>query len=62
MDISSLMSANLASLRQTVSLSILSMSQSTQAAQAAVMLDDFSKAQATMAPHPNLGRSLDISV
>ncbi|SFK80011.1 putative motility protein [Brevibacillus centrosporus] len=63
MDINSLMSAQLGQLQQTVGISIMKMSQASQTAGAAVMLDDFTKAQATaQASHPSLGKHLDVSV
>lgn len=62
MDISSMMGAQLASLKQVVSMSVLQMAQNTQAAGATVMLQDFAKAQAAAAPHPTLGSSLDIRI
>lgn len=63
MDISSLMGAQVSQLQQTVGLSMLKMAQATQAAGAMVMLQDFTNAQAaTQAPHPTLGKQIDISV
>ncbi|GEC91877.1 MULTISPECIES: polyribonucleotide nucleotidyltransferase [Brevibacillus] len=63
MDINSIMSGQLSQLQHTVSLSIMNMAQASQAAGATVMLDDFSKAQATVqASHPTLGKQIDISV
>ncbi|MGD8190272.1 putative motility protein [Brevibacillus ginsengisoli] len=64
MELSSMMAGQLSQLQQTVSLSVLQMAQATQAAQATVMLNDFAKAQASVqaAPHPTLGKNLDISI
>jgi len=67
MDINSMMSSQLSSLRQTVNLSLLNMAKNTEAAGATVMLEDFSKNQAQIqsaaqAAHPTLGKSLDIKV
>jgi|GEM_PF-737075 len=67
MNISSFTGAQLASLQQTVGLSVLNMAQATQAAGAVVMLDDFAKVQAGVqaaspAPHPALGQRLDVRV
>ena len=64
MELSSMMAAQVSQLQQTVSLSMMQMAQATQAAQATVMLDDFSKAQASVqaAPHPTLGKLVDVSV
>lgn len=44
-------------LKQAVGITLLSKVQDTQAAQAAVMLQDFAAAQ-----HPNLGKTLDIRI
>lgn len=57
MEISSMMSQQLASLQQTVSMSLLSSSLATNAAQAVVMLDDL-QASAS-APHPYAGSKID---
>ncbi|MGG1664397.1 putative motility protein [Brevibacillus sp. NRS-1366] len=63
MDMSSIMGAQVSQLQQTVSLSMLKMSQATAAAGAMVMLQDFANAQAsTQAPHPTLGKQIDLSV
>ncbi|MGC5324867.1 polyribonucleotide nucleotidyltransferase [Brevibacillus sp. SYSU BS000544] len=62
MELNSMMGQQLAALRQTVSLSVMNMAQTTGAAQATVMLNDFSKAQETAksAPHPTLGKIVDL--
>lgn len=62
MDISSIMGQQLASLQQTVSMSIMKSAMSTSAAQAMVMLDDFQASQQSIqaAPHPFAGKSIDI--
>lgn len=62
MELSSMMGQQLAALRQTVSLSVLKMGQANGAAQATVMLNDFVKAQesAQAAPHPTLGKVVDL--
>jgi hypothetical protein len=44
-------------LKQAVGLALLSKVQDTQAAQTAVLLQDFAAAQ-----HPNLGKTLDIKI
>ncbi|MFY0543172.1 polyribonucleotide nucleotidyltransferase [Brevibacillus sp. H7] len=64
MNISNYMGAQLASLQHAVSLSVMNMAQTTQAAGATVMLEDFAKAQAGVqgAPHPTLGQRLDVRV
>ncbi|QRG67305.1 putative motility protein [Brevibacillus choshinensis] len=63
MDISSIMGAQVSQLQQTVGLSMLKMTQATQAAGAMVMLQDFANAQVSaQAPHPTLGKQIDISV
>ena len=64
MDINSIMSGQLAQLQHTVNLSLLSMANASQAAGATVMLEDFSKVQATTQPasHPTLGKALDVRV
>lgn len=63
MNVNSLMSANLAQLMQTVNISLLKSALSTQAAQATVILNDFTQTQQAIAlSHPTLGRHLDIKV
>lgn len=64
MELSSMMAAQVSQLQQTVSLGVMQLAQATQAAQATVMLNDFAKAQASVqaAPHPSLGKVLDVSV
>ncbi|WP_240414740.1 putative motility protein [Paenibacillus periandrae] len=59
MDISSALAAVSTgdALRQAVGITLLGKVQDTQAAQAAVMLQDFAAAQ-----HPNLGKTLDIRI
>ncbi|MCU6797638.1 YjfB family protein [Paenibacillus sp. WQ 127069] len=59
MDISSALAAVSTgdALKQAVGITLLSKVQDTQAAQAAVMLQDFAAAQ-----HPNLGKTLDIRI
>ncbi|MCH1625421.1 polyribonucleotide nucleotidyltransferase [Fredinandcohnia quinoae] len=63
MNISSIMSNNVLELQRTLSMNLLKSQMATQAAQAVVMLEDFnSSAKAgTSAPHPTLGKSVDIS-
>ncbi|MGE5701481.1 MAG: polyribonucleotide nucleotidyltransferase [Clostridia bacterium] len=60
MDLSSIMGQQVAQLQQLVGMSLLKTQQATDAAQAAVMLQDFTAANA--APHPSLGNQLDIRV
>lgn len=64
MNISSMMSGQLAQLQHTVNLSLLTMSKNAQAASATLMLQDFSETQASIqqASHPTLGKQLDISI
>lgn len=63
MNISSIMGAQVSQLQQTVGLSMLKMTQATQAAGAMVMLQDFANAQASaQAPHPTTGKQIDIRV
>lgn len=58
-----MMAANLAQLKQTLNVSMLKSGISTQAAQATVMLEDFTRAQQSVqASHPTLGHHLDIKV
>lgn len=59
MDISSALAAVSTgdALKQAVGITLLSKVQDTQAAQTAVMLQDFAAAQ-----HPNLGKTLDIRI
>lgn len=55
------MAANLTQLKQTLSVSMLKTSISAQAAQAVVMLEDFTQTQQTVpAPHPTSGHHLDL--
>ncbi|WP_019123272.1 hypothetical protein [Brevibacillus massiliensis] len=57
------MNFQLSQLQHTVSLGVMKMLQATQIAQATVMIEDLSKTQATAdAPHPTLGKQLDVSV
>lgn len=66
MDINSIMGAQLSQLQHTVSFGMLKMVQATQAAGATVMLQDFAETQqsiqqaAQAAPHPSLGKVLDV--
>lgn len=64
MELSSMMASQVASLRHTVSLSVMKMAQTTGAAQATVMLSDFARAQqsAQAAQHPTLGKMMDVRV
>ncbi|MEJ8544079.1 polyribonucleotide nucleotidyltransferase [Brevibacillus borstelensis] len=68
MDINSIMGAQLAQLKHTVSLSVMKMAQNTMAAGATAMIEDFANAQqsvqqaAQAAPHPTAGKTIDISV
>ncbi|RAK21097.1 hypothetical protein B0I26_10349 [Anoxybacillus vitaminiphilus] len=63
MNISSMMAKQVSELQHTLNLSLLKNQMATQAAQATVMLEDFAKAQHTaQAPHPTLGKQLDIRV
>lgn len=59
-----MMAANLAQLKQTLNVSMLKSGISTQAAQATVMLEDFTRAQQSVqvSSHPTLGHHLDIKV
>jgi hypothetical protein len=62
MDLSNIMSSNLNDLRRTLNLNLLKSSMSTQAAQAIVIMEDFSMAQQEVkqATHPTLGKRIDI--
>ncbi|MDF0728375.1 polyribonucleotide nucleotidyltransferase [Cytobacillus sp. S13-E01] len=62
MDISSIMANNVAEIQRTLSSNLLKSQMATQAAQATVMLDDLTKAQAStqQAPHPTHGNRLDL--
>lgn len=57
-----MMNLQMMQLRHTVALSVLNMVQNTQAAQAAVMIEDMAKTQANLqqAPHPTLGKLVDV--
>ncbi|MFM1651292.1 polyribonucleotide nucleotidyltransferase [Brevibacillus sp. B_LB10_24] len=57
------MNFQLSQLQHTVSLGVMKMLQATQIAQATVMIEDMGKMQAAVeAPHPTLGKQLDVSV
>ncbi|CAM3854532.1 putative motility protein [Alkalicoccus chagannorensis] len=63
MDISSMMQAQTAQLQQTVSMSLLKSSLSTDAAQSINMLEKMNEGSASTsaeAPHPTSGSSIDI--
>lgn len=65
MEASPLLSSQVTQLQRTVNLNILSMAKSTQIASATVMLEDFTRNQNNIqaaAPHPTLGKSLDLRV
>ena len=59
MEISAMMSQQLASLQQTVSMSVLQSQLSTSAAQAVAMLNDMQASQRQVAMHPYAGNSID---
>jgi len=60
MELSAMMSQQLASLQQTVSMSILQSQLSTSAAQAVVMLNDMQASQPQVAMHPYAGNIIDL--
>ena len=60
MELSAMMGQQLASLQQTVSLSVLQSQLSTSAAQAVVMQNDMQAAQPQAAPHPYAGNIIDL--
>lgn len=64
MSISNHMAANVAQLQQSLGVAMLKSAQSTQAAQATKMLDDFkeNQGQIKLGEHPHLGKKLDIKV
>ncbi|HSH26069.1 MAG TPA: putative motility protein [Massilibacterium sp.] len=63
MDLTAAMNFNLQSLQQTVQLSMLNKSFANQTTAATMMLQDFTQTQPTnVAPHPTLGKSLDIRI
>ncbi|WP_019243982.1 MULTISPECIES: hypothetical protein [Bacillus] len=64
MDISSIMSQQLASLQHTVSMSLMKNAMSVGAAQAIVMLDDFQETQQSIqqVAHPYAGKVVDVKV
>jgi hypothetical protein len=63
MNISSIMAKQVSELQHTLNLSLLKGQMATQAAQATVMLEDFAKTQQSVqAPHPTLGKQIDIRV
>jgi hypothetical protein len=64
LSISAHMAANVSQIQQTLGLALLQSAQSTQAAEAMVMLEDFEQAQQHVqnATHPHLGKQLDIEV
>lgn len=62
MDLNNIMSSNVQDLKRTLNMNLLKSSMATQAAQAIVILEDFSMAQQEVkqAPHPTLGKHIDI--
>ncbi|RNB71717.1 polyribonucleotide nucleotidyltransferase [Brevibacillus panacihumi] len=68
MNMNSIMGAQLNQLQHTVNLSMLKMIQNTQAAAATTMIQDFTQAQQSIqqatqaAPHPSLGKVIDMKV
>ena len=60
MELSAMMSQQLASLQQTVSMSVLQSQLSTSAAQAVIMLNDMQASQPHTASHPYAGNILDL--
>ena len=60
MELSAMMSQQLASLQQTVSMSVLQSQLSTSAAQAVVMLNDMQASQPQAASHPYAGNNIDL--
>lgn len=54
---------NMVQLKQAISISLTKQVQSTAQALASTMLEDFAKTQqAAQAPHPSLGKVLDVRV
>jgi hypothetical protein len=59
MDFSSISASQV---QQILGISILQSAQATQAAQTVVMMESLQQTQANLAPHPTLGKNLDVSV
>ncbi|MCM3723199.1 YjfB family protein [Solibacillus isronensis] len=62
MELNAIMSAQLASLQQTVQMSILDKAMNTGAATAVQMIEAMPQPQATPAPHPYKGQTIDVQV
>lgn len=62
MEISSMMSAQVASLQQTVQMSILDKAMNTGTATAVQMMEALPQTQAVPAAHPYKGQSIDVQV
>ena len=62
MEMSAMMSAQLASLQQTVQMSILDKAMNTGAATAIQMIEAMPQPQGTPAAHPHKGQLIDIQV
>lgn len=60
MEINAMMSAQLASLQQTLQMSILDKAMNTGAASAVQMLEDLPQTQAAPAAHPYKGQFIDV--
>jgi hypothetical protein len=61
MNISELMGKQVAELQHTLNLTLLKSQMSTQTAAVTTMIEDMTSIQkATPAPHPNLGKTVDI--
>lgn len=63
MNISSLMSRQLAEMQHVLQLNLLKSQMATKTAHVTVMLEDMAESQPTVqAPHPTLGKMMDVSV
>lgn len=62
MEINAMMSAQLASLQQTLQMSILDKAMTTGAAGVVEMMEDLPQQQAAPAAHPYKGQAIDIQV
>ncbi|MEK4384491.1 putative motility protein [Solibacillus sp. FSL W7-1464] len=62
MELNAMMSAQLASLQQTVQMSILDKAMNTGAATAVQMIESMPQSQATPASHPYKGQMIDVQV
>lgn len=62
MELNAIMSAQLASLQQTVQMSILDKAMNTGVATAIQMIEAMPQPQATPAPHPYKGQMIDVQV